>query len=139
MTLLSQSPASVLLTGVLEPVGDRVWFGRKGSQRMKRWEFKLSITCSSPKAFDWGCFIGFLSAGRGRVHAGTPPPHHHHVCCSRLQKAVCGRCGCSTSALGLPLPSCIAGACAALLDRGPELRCQAQPFHTRNSGLKGLV
>ena len=74
MTLLSQSPASVLLTGVLEPVGDRVWFGRKGSQRMKRWEFKLSITCSSPKAFDWGCFIGFLSAGRGRVHAGTPPP-----------------------------------------------------------------
>lgn len=93
MTLPSESPASVL-TGILEPVGDQVWFERKGSQRMKRWEFKLSSTCCSPKAFGWGCFIGFFW---------------------------------------------IAGACAALLDRGPELRCQAHPFHTRNSGLKGLV
>ena len=86
MTLLSQSPASVLLTGVLEPVGDRVWFGRKGSQRMKRWEFKLSITCSSPKAFDWGCFIGFLSAGRGQF---LPVRYSHAAHSTPDQSARC--------------------------------------------------
>ena len=88
----------------------------------------------SQTSLSGGCFLGISSAmggkelTRARISRGWPrvcssPPQVQHLC-TRPTTATILNCSavCSTSA------------------RTPELRCQAlQPFHTKDSGLKGWV